>query len=516
MKRLIYTLLTLLLLNLTACKDYFELDRPPQNPWSTLEEFERAPIGAYASIFSGHIWNIPWVNHAVVKNSMGDDVNWVSNGEWGYWRKTTEFNIYTDKNILLLYRTVAATNDALTFVADNDGNPYPAESPDQIEHNLNRIIGELHFVRGYAYYLLQTTFGEAYVPGGANADIRIPMPTKYPKSLEEAKNPKMGSTQEVFDLILSDFQRAKDLLPEKYLDGLHHPSYQIRATKFAAAAMLMRPYLQRGELDKAQAECDFIIDQNNGEFDLTEDPIEAFNKSTAERGREVIFYAPYYDITSPTPNHMSVLNNTWDGKKCNWNETRMSNTTLLQLGWMTDPHSDTTILLPARRDKRFQQLMAVRYPVNMARPEQLTDERNEIKHFTTVWPYKCYRGPLGMNTNIPLIRLAEVYLTRSITRFRANDRAGAAADLNVVRQRAWDTAVGGPYVPITLGTITENMIHDERLIELFNEGDRVDYLRGLKMDIPRGDRGAGSDPYTHKDFVWDMPVRETLYNEWYR
>jgi hypothetical protein len=40
MKRLTYTLLALIFLHLTACKDYFELDRPPQNPWTTLEELE--------------------------------------------------------------------------------------------------------------------------------------------------------------------------------------------------------------------------------------------------------------------------------------------------------------------------------------------------------------------------------------------------------------------------------------------------------------------------------------------
>jgi starch-binding outer membrane protein, SusD/RagB family len=503
------------LFSVGCSKDYFELERPPQNPWGTLDEFERAPIGIYASIFSGHQWNIPWVNHAVVKNSMGDDVNWVSNGEWGYWRKTKEFNIYTDKNILLLYRTVAAANNALEFVNDHNGNPYPAENPENLENNLKRIIGEIHFVRGYAYFLLQTTFGEAYVPGGPNADIRIPMPTKYPKSLDEAKNPKMGTTQEVYDLILADFKKAKELLPEKYLEGVHNPSYQVRANKFAAAAMLMRTYLQRGELNNALTESNFIIDQNKGEYDLTEDPIAAFNKSSATRGREVIFYAPYYDVTSITPNHLSVLNSTWDGKKCNWNETRMSDVTLRRLGWMQDT-KDTTLSVVARRDKRFTQLFSVRYPAGYARPGIETDARNEIKNMTTVWPYKCYRGPAGMNTNVPLIRLAEVYLTRSICRFRAGDRTGAAADLNTVRRRAWNTAVGGPFREINVADLTENTIHDERLIELFNEGDRIDYLRGLKMDIPRGDRGAGSDPYTHKDFVWDMPVRETLYNDWYR
>lgn len=91
---------------------------------------------------------------------------------------------------------------------------------------------------------------------------------------------------------------------------------------------------------------------------------------------------------------------------------------------------------------------------------------------------------------------------------------GAADDLNVVRARSWDSAIAGSeYVPVTPDQITEAMIHEERLIEMWNEGDRLNYLRGLKMDIPRGDRAEGSDPYTSEIFIYPMPQSETIYNE---
>lgn len=513
MKRTISITLFCILLLSFGCSDYFEMDRPPQNPWGNVDEFERIPIGLYAGLWGGDKWNIPWVNWTIVKNSMGDDISWVTDASYGYWRKTKEFNIYTDKNILLLYRPIATANNALEFVDKNDGNPYPKESLENIQNNVNRIIGEIHFVRAYSYYYLQTTFGHAYVPGGANSTKDIPMPTTYAKSIEEAKNPKIGTTKEVFDLIVSDFQKAKELLPEKYELNKHHSSYKVRANRFAASAMLMRTYFQMGDYTKSLAECNFIIDQNNGEYDLSEDPIEAFNKSTISRGKEVIFYAPYYDTSLPSPQHLSVLNNTWENKLCNWTETRMGETTIKRIGWMNNPLSDTTFNIAARRDKRFQQLIAVRYPETLAKPGQDKDNRAEIRNITTVWNNKFYRGTGQMNTNIPLIRLAEVYLTRSICKFIANDKSGAAADLNMVRKRAWDVEIGGAYPEVTAATITEQLINDERIIELFNEGDRVDYLRGLKRDIPKGERGAGTDPYTSEDFVWAIPVRETLYNE---
>jgi tetratricopeptide (TPR) repeat protein len=503
----------ILVLLLSGCKDYFQLERPPQNPWTTVSEFERAPIGAYTSLFSGDKWNMPWVNWALVKTSMGDDVDWVSNGEWGYWRKTKEFNIYTDKNILLLYRSIAVANLALRFAQTNESNPFPAENDEKSKQNLQRINGELHFVRAYAYYYLQTTFGHAYVPGGVNSNRDIPIPTQYASSLDEAKKPKIGTTQQVYDLIVEDLQTAKQLLPESYLPGIHHPSYQVRANRFAASAMLMRTYFQRGEYEKALGECNYLIDQNQGAYDLSEDPIAAFSKSDATRAREVIFYVPYYDNTLSTPHHLSVMTSTYERQQCNWSETRMAAGTIKRLGWMENPQTDTAFTIAAKRDKRFQQLMSVRYPQNRRRDDQAFDKRTEIANLTTLWPNKFFRGTGYFNSNVPLIRLAEVYLTRSILRFKAGDRTGAAADLNLVRQRAWDTSVGGVYQPITPQSLTEEMIHNERVIEMFNESDRIDYLRGLKMPIPKGERGQGTDPYTSEDFIWMIPVRETLYNE---
>jgi hypothetical protein len=513
MKRYIRFLAITLLFFSYSCNDYFELDRPPQDPWGNIDEFERVPVALYAGLWGGDKWNIPWVNWTIIKNSMGDDVNWVSNAEWGYWRKTKEFNNYTDKNILLLYRPIATANLALEFVEKNNGNPYPTENNENIKNQFERILGEIHFVRAYSYYLLQTTFGHAYIPGGANATPDIPMPLKYAQSVVEAKNPKIGTTEEVFSLIVSDFQKAKELLPEKYESNKHHPSYAVRANRFAASAMLMRTYFLMGDYNKAMAECNYIIEQNKGEYDLSQDPIEAFNKSSISRGKEVILYAPYYDNTLPSPQHLSVINHTWENRLCNWTEVRMGESTIKRLGWMNNPATDTTVNIAARSDKRFTQLFALRYPATLAKPGQETDNRAEIKNITTLWCNKFYRGSGQMNTNVPMIRLAEVYLTRSICRFMSGDKTGAVADLNTVRRRAWDTQVGGPYVEISPAAITLQMINDERIIELFCEGDRVDYLRGLKTDIPRGERGPGADPYTSEDFVWAIPVRETLYNE---
>lgn len=497
-----------------SCSDFFDIDRPPQVPWTTLEEFERAPIGAYAGIFSGHEWNMAWVNERILKSSMGDDVGFVTDPTYGYLRNSKEFNVYTERNFVQLYRVIATANDALEFVQKNGNNPFPSASADDVTNSINRIIGELHFVRAYAYYILQTTFGHTIIPGGDNTTLDLPMPTAYAKSAQEARNPVIGSTQQIYDQIVRDLRKAKDLLPESFDATKHHPSYEVRANRFAASAMLMRTYMQKGKYDSAMLECNFIINQNNGAYDLSEEPIEAFNKSSIDRGREVIFYAPFFDDNLPPPNHISVVNHTWNNSPTPWVETYMSFVTVQRLNWMNDPKTDTTLNQTAKRDKRFTQLIKVRYPENKHLPNQAFDTRTPIKNYTTLFSNKYYRGSKGVRTNVPLIRLAEIYLTRAWLRFRAGDPSGAADDLNVVRARAWDSVVAGAsYTPLTAGTITEDIINDERLVELFNEGDRTDYLRGIKVPIPNGDRGAGSDPYTSENFVWAIPALEVNFND---
>ncbi|MBB3699310.1 RagB/SusD family nutrient uptake outer membrane protein [Flammeovirga yaeyamensis] len=507
-------LLIIITLSLSSCENYFDLERPPQNPWTTIDEFERVPIGLYASVYSGHHWNIPYVNYAIFKNSMGDDVNWVSDPSWGYWRNTKEHNTWSKRNFNLLYRTISSANNALEFIADNNGDPFPGASDENKRNNFDRIVGEIYFMRGMAYYYLQTFYGHAYSPSGNNNTPDLPLRLTYPNSLEEAKSPETGTTQQIFDLILSDFKKATELLPDKYLEGVHHQSYSVRANKFAAKAMLMKVHFSRGEYTDALSLCNEIIDQNGGEYDLSEDPIEAFNKVGLERGRETIFYIPFYDITLATPHHFSVINHTYENNlMCSWTENRMSNTLINKLNWLKTPNS-ILFNIEARRDKRFQQLMAVRYPADKASGNMDVDSRVEIQDVTTVWPFKYYKSAELFFTNVPLIRLGEIQLTRSILRFKNGDLTGSASDLNKVRQRSWDETVGGAFVEISTGDLTEDLIHTERMVEMFGEPDRVDYLRSLKMNIPPGDReGFATEPYDSESFVWAIPTEESIYNE---
>ncbi|ACT93029.1 RagB/SusD family nutrient uptake outer membrane protein [Dyadobacter fermentans] len=523
-------LFTVMLLQFSACKneEFFELERPVQSPWTKLSEFDRAVIGPYALLFAKGDWGNVYNYWYLYKNAVADDVAWSTPGDgtWGWYRDTEANKAWTDDIFNTSYNAISSVNDALQFVDDAGGAPFPKITADDQKHNLERIVGELHFLRGFAYYMAATTFCTAYVPGGPNNAREIPLRTTKATSYEDASTPKIGTTQEIWDQVLADFDKAYQMLPERFVAGKMHASYQAgRANKFAAAAMLARAHFAMGNYPKALEFASFVIDKNGGDYDLSEEPIEAFNKSMLARGKETIMYIPSYDLTYGKQNlHATCFSNMFQKTVCGWTATHMDYETLKRLGWMQNPKSDTTIGIAAKRDKRFTQLCFVREPANVPQALRLPNRYYETRvnlTWRTIVSDKSARGPEAGYTNVPQIRLAEMYLTRASCAFKAGDKKQAAADLNIVRKRAWNAAVAKVAYEsspnfVTESNVTEQMIGDERLIEMFCEGDRIDYLRAMKKEVGNGDRGAGATPYTSKAFVWPVPVVERSLNNGYQ
>jgi hypothetical protein len=130
-----------------------------------------------------------------------------------------------------------------------------------------------------------------------------------------------------------------------------------------------------------------------------------------------------------------------------------------------------------------------------------------------VWQDKHFRAPTsGRRSNRPMLRLAEMYLTRSIIRFMNNDKTGAAEDLNMVRNRS-----GLDDIPPS--EITELDIENERIKEMAGEhADRIYYLIALRKTIGIGDRDPSifspiEPPYSN--YYWDVPELEKQNNNAY-
>ncbi len=498
-KQYIRTCLALgILLVFSACDNetFFELTNPVASPWLNIDEFDKAPIGAYYGL-TGNGGNRSIFAHGPMAGEGFADGIQIAPASEGFNVDADVEDIYNrvtggtgiglfDNGIFRSgYFAVGFANGALDFIEANNGVPFPEAGGEAT----NRIEGELRFVRAYAYYWLARIYAPAY----PSDELRLPFRTKQATNFDEAKRSDVASANTVYDLIVSDLQQAKDLLPERYDPAVHPPAYADgRANKFAASALLAKVLFQMGRYDEALEEVNFVIDQNSGDYDLSEEPVEAWNKTGVARGKEVIWYYALWAGDGlggasnwKHPGRFSWYNaNNRDASGAASNGGRFipaSDAFLQQVGWADGDLNETA---EALQDKRYTQLFA-RFDANNPDPRsQFTPSK------PYVWCDKYYKAGRRI-TNLPVLRLADMYLLRAIIKAElgaARDMDGARADLNLVRNRAGLADFEGSDSELA------NAIHVERFKEMAFEGDRLYYLQGAGLSLPAGDReGAATD-----------------------
>lgn len=503
-KRSLY--ITALFFLFSACDndEFFELTNPVESPWQSITDFDKAPIGAYYGL-TGNGGNRSIFAHGrMAGEAFADGINIApatdgfsvnADVEDMYNRVTagTQIGLFDNGVYRSGYFGVGFANGALDFIAANDGNPYPEVGPEPVK----RIEGELRFVRAFAYYWI----ARIYLPPFPNDQKLIPFRTNQAANFNEAIVSELGSANDVYNLIVEDLQIARQILPERYDPELHPVAYADgRANRFAAAALLAKVYFQMGRYDEAEAELNFVIEQNGGDYDLSEDPVEAFNKTGVERGSEVIWYYALWAGDGlggasnwKHPGRFSWYNaNNRDASGADLNGGRFmvaSDSFLQQAGWVDGSLNETP---EALMDKRYTQLFVRFEPTNS--PLNPEPRAGFVTNRPYVWSDKYYKAGRRL-TNLPVLRLADMYLLRAIIRAdlgSATNLAGARADLNMVRNRAGIGDFAGSDAELV------NAIHLERFKEMAFEGDRLYYLQGNRMDIPDGDRGGATVP-------WDSP-----------
>ena len=488
---------------------FFELERPNEFPWVNVNELE---IGVREPYFllNREPWDHPFGTIAL-KNFTESDIavflpQFVgASASAEYYNR--EFSKATaayemEGTFVRLYQMITACNGPLQMLKDaEEAGEDPFPSMTQADRNkVNQFKGELLFMRGLSYWYLARMYAPPYNPNGNNEGRYFTLRREFSTSSEELKNPTLGSVAEVYAAIEEDWTNAKALLFEDHSAVVTELNIRARANKYAASAMLMRLYFIMGNHEKAEKECDYILTSNL--YDLTEQPIAAFNKNGAGGwGKEVIWQTACDDVSGAYGRMESIFsrNHYARDSQSSWSSQAMSHSAMKQVGWMAADLSETD---EARSDLRYKQ---VYYRYNV-------DPRSSLVP-PLVWSYKYFRAPDARRSNRPLIRLAEVYLTRSIIRFNRNDKAGAAADLNMVRRRAG-------LADIAADEITADIIHNERIKELATEnGDRTYYLIGLQLPIGIGDRDPAKfspvqPPYA--EYYWKVPVVEQNQNQSYK
>jgi tetratricopeptide (TPR) repeat protein len=529
---------------ITGCEseEFFELKRPPQNPWPTVDEYELAVQGAYYRAFIYSSWESYYISDRVLNFVQSDLVHWMGNQE-GYPmeemlnRSTSDYVGQQTKAFTETYKLIGACNAALDYYYDNGEDPFPKASDIDKKDNIQRIVGELHLLRALGYFQNVRRHCPPYNPSGSNDDKILPYRITFPTSLDEASEPEYATTEKIYRLIINDIKLAKSFLPKEYKNTMH-PSYQYgRANWYAASTLLGNVYFQMGKQDSALIEYNRVI--NSGKYSLAEEPLDNFDKmELGDDSPEVIWYMLWSDpargdgygpkkLTLFTKNHYPATGGgrgeNWS--LCPWNQFTLAKSAIAKTGWMADPlNGDYTETNAARYDKRYKQVF---YRMEGAssdpqadKTKYITSEHNPVTNVDRpiIFCDKYFRSEIGMHQHVPIMRLADLYLKRAIIRFRAGDKEGAVNDINKIRKRAWDEVVAGAaYIPLTADQLTEEIIDGEWIKEMACEGNRLYYMMALQNPIGPGDRREDRPNQTlqppYADYYWKIPRTEEIFRE---
>ena len=326
-----------------------------------------------------------------------------------------------------------------TYAAINTANAV-LESLDIIknDNDKNAVKGAALFIRGTLFFELVKLFSQPYSAGNTSTNLGIPLRLSSTNVINEKSYLKRSTLDESYQQIIADLTMAESLLPA---------SNGVFATNVAAAAELSRVYLQMGNYNKALLEANNAITNFSGS--LTTTYAGAFNNTL--NSSEDIFALQVSDQDGD--NDMNLF----------WSTTDFGGR-----------DGDVSILSKH---------------LNLYEPN---DDR--LKFFwmgndayrSGKWKYQ-YR-------NLPLIRLAEMYLTRAECNFRLGSVVGSdpSSDINKIRNRS---SLGN------LSALTLDNILKERKLELAHEGQAV-------HDLKRTKGSADGFSYNAKEMVLPIPLRE--------
>lgn len=275
----------------------------------------------------------------------------------------------------------------------------------------NQIRGECLFIRAMLYFDMVR-----YV-GNPNNGLGVPL-VLAPTGIDG--KPARAQISDIYAQIVADLTEAASILPESNDD---------RATSWAAKALLSRVYFYLNDWDNCISISDEVI--NSNKFSL----VDSVNTNFSTVITSEIIFAILSTQVQPAA---GTLNGYY---RLASNGKFSPSTTMLKVFTFTG----------GLKDQRYRQFFI----------------NQNGKYFTTMFDDRYM--------NIPLIRLAEVYLNRAEAKFKLGDTPGALEDLNVIRKRAG--------VPDSL-QVNPSVLYYERFKELVFQGDNFFNMKRLqKMEI---------------------------------
>ncbi|NCC45953.1 MAG: RagB/SusD family nutrient uptake outer membrane protein [Bacteroidia bacterium] len=350
------------------------------------------------------------------------------------------------------------------------------------KYDQDQLIGEAKFLRAYFHFILLRNFGA------------IPVIRSTPKIDDKAKP--REPVEDVYAFIEQDLIDATQKLKKKSELG---NSALGRATRGAALALLSKVYLYEKKYDKARDAAKEVIDMGETEYRLNDDFSHNFDIDH-EHGVESIFEIDFYKSPTETANYLTNGNYSSYAQMPRPFAGYGGNQALPSFVGKFDP-SDKRLKATFLTDEDLQDI------------ESASDLATLQYNRTGYYNRKQYLLPedrvgttyFTIALNIPIIRLAEVYLIYAEACVKTNDNGNARLYLNKVRKRA------GLAENLTdNGDDLYEKILLERRFELAMEGDRFyDLIRTGKAAQAYSDPQFLANP-TKANAVWKPGKSELL------
>jgi hypothetical protein len=412
--------------------------------FKTEEEIEQGIIGCYSLMGAAALY--------------GTDLNLVSEllGAYEYAEWFGTFSQYYD----IQEKQMATNNDAAVRIwvaayrvinlanvlRDKLTGPEGATIVSDADRR-NELIGETEFIRGLLHFELVRLYGNQYDATTLNTPGAVIKLNGAIDTVAAAEKPVRNTVAQTYTQVITDLESAAGKLPER--NG-------VRANKYTALAFLSRVFLQQGRYEKA---------------------LEAVNTVIGEGG----YAAPSNDLLTPfrSKNSAEVI---FEIQQNEQNNAGSANDGLAT--FYADLENGV-----GRGDFSVDTNFIFKYPAG--------DKRVEA------WYYIGYKyGSIttskwhSYGQNIPIIRMAEMYLTRAECNIRLSSSVGddPVNDLQRINnpERTGVAIIGSPTV--------EDVILQRRL-ELAFEGLNIHDLRRLR-------KPTGSFEWNDDLLVLPIPQRE--------
>ena len=470
----------------TSCLDkYPNYAIPADKAINTLEEFDQAAIGLYASFLSGALYS----GYLTLLPDLQCDLAYAVNGYTNIYGNIWRWDILaTNSEITSVYASLYAVIANANFMLQYAPRVEQTLITDEEFAQFSQICGEAYFARALAYSELIKLYCKDYEKDGASTTPGVVIVTKYntDEPMERA------SLEESYKRVILDLEAAAELMDideQSFSGAIYSSSYFNEYTVYALRA---RVALYMKEYDTAIEYASKVI--NSGYYALSPANVEYSS------GMSYFTYMWQYDEATEIIWKVGYTINSYGGALgqpfFNYDYSSMK-PDYVPAEWVLNLYDSSDL----RYANYFESVQTgydhgLQWPLLFKYFGNMTFYSSNILHTTMPKPF----------------RLAEQYLIRAEAYAMSEKYSLAGSDIATLRAARYESY--GSSVSMTKDTAME-IIEQERVKELYMEGFRL-------MDLKRWGKGFERKPQEQslengsslkieendKRFVWPIPQHE--------